>query len=436
MSHVSRLQDAAGRSARSDRPLLGAVLALVLLLAGSVPAAAAGTAAPAAGSERRTGSSAAAVPGENGPIAFVVNSDIWYRSADGTFHQVTHGRLKPNWDLEVSPDGRRIAFTIAATQGVWVVNLNGTGLRNVTAGYPDIQYVTGYNPSWDPAGERLVFSALSDTTDNFELYVVGVDEPDSLRRLTQFGVGSGAVPAWNPVPGSNEIAFVPCCSGRIRTIDAETLVERWLTGPDDHPAWDIDWSPDGQRLAVEAYTDGRLYTVGRDGTDWVYLDPAYSKGLYSPSWSPDGTTIAVEGLDAEQQMAVLTVDAQRGVPGGITALTEDWGDSEFAPDWGPACTWQCEGTELTAKKKMRKGKLKVSGVLLPGVTGQKVKVSLVRWHKGRWKKVDVNRPRTRAEGRWTATFKRPKKGTCGVLAEFGGSRTHMPSWEAIDPFRC
>lgn len=414
---------------RHHRRLVSLVLTLCLAAGGlAVHGAPSAAAAPARAAERTA-------PGENGPLAFVVNSDIWYRSAEGAFHRVTSGRLSPRWDLEMSPDGRRIAFSIASTPGLWVVNLNGTGLRNVLAGYREVSGNSGYGPSWSPDGQRLVFTAFSMKTDNHELFTVAVDEGSSLERLTEFGVGSEAGPVWNPVPGSTEVAFVPCCSGRIRAIDVDTRAERWVSAPSDPPAWNLDWSPDGERLAVEAYSDGRLYTVARDGTDWVYLDPAYSRSLTRPSWSPDGTRIAAESLDSSRTTAIVTVDAEQGVPAGVTALTEDWGSVELAPAWGPECVAQCTGTELTARKKTRTSKVKVTGTLNPPVA-VRVRVELVRLAGGRWRTVAAKKARVRDSGRYATTFPRPRKGRCGVLVEFRGTATHMPSWAAIPPFRC
>jgi Tol biopolymer transport system component len=85
--------------------------------------------------------------------AFVVN-------LDGTgLRQLT------DWDLDVgrirwSPDGTRLAFsdkvenhTDAGTQDVWLINADGTGLTNVT------RNANGYHtfdPDWSLDGSRLV----------------------------------------------------------------------------------------------------------------------------------------------------------------------------------------------------------------------------------------------------------------------------------------
>jgi len=379
-------------------------------------------------------------PAVNGPVAFVVNSDIWYRSADGEYHQVTRGQLSPAWDLEISPDGRRIAFSIPARAGLWVVNLNGTNLRNVLAGYPELSGQRGYDPSWDPSGHRLVFTALSMRTGNHELYTVNADKASALRRLTDWGAGVTAVPAWSPVPGSNEIAYIPCqsiCDNRIKIIDAVTGEERFVSDPDAPPAVAIDWSPDGTRLAVEAFSDGRLYTVDADGTDWVALDPNYTRSLYAPSWSPDGTSIALYGLaPGTDSTAIHLVDAATGVRGGVTSLTGDWGASEFGPTWGPECVSQCIGTELSAKVAKHPAELKVTGALKPGVARQPLKVTLYQKTTRGWKPVAAKTPTTGANGTYAVSFDRPNARSCGVLVEFKGSAKHMPSFKAVPPFRC
>ena len=66
----------------------------------------------------------------------------------------------------------------------------------------------------------------------------------------------------------------------------------------DHPENDgyAAWSPDGKRIALYAYHDGRktwsIHTMNSDGTNRKRLTHAKNKWDSAPAWSPDGEKIA------------------------------------------------------------------------------------------------------------------------------------------------
>jgi Tol biopolymer transport system component len=70
-------------------------------------------------------------------IAFTSNRDqqgeVYVMNADGTGQKRLTRRAGDDWSPDFSPDGRRIAFTqLPGT--IWVMNADGTGLRAVTRG--------------------------------------------------------------------------------------------------------------------------------------------------------------------------------------------------------------------------------------------------------------------------------------------------------------
>jgi Tol biopolymer transport system component len=96
----------------------------------------------------------------------------------------------PAW----SPDGKRLAFTSqrAGSSDVWVVDLDGSHLRNLTP-HPALDDGT----TWSPDGERIVFGSNRAAQSQYggDLYVMRADGTD-VRPLTSGHKEYG--PAWSP----------------------------------------------------------------------------------------------------------------------------------------------------------------------------------------------------------------------------------------------
>jgi TolB protein len=114
---------------------------------------------------------------------------IYAVSADGgTPTRVTPfgGRLT---DPVVSPDGRRVAFVVQhGSFDVWVSNLDGTGLVEITRGQGDNE-----DPTWSPDGRYLAFT--STRRGRSELWI-STDNGRYQAPLTQSGGWSQ--PSWKP----------------------------------------------------------------------------------------------------------------------------------------------------------------------------------------------------------------------------------------------
>ena len=112
----------------------------------------------------------------------------------------------PSW----SPDGSRIAVRNGeGTDGIDVVNVDGSGRRRVTTGD------AGW-PAWSPDGSRIAYSSAG------ELYVVHVDGRGK-TKLTKDG-GFADAPTWSPDGRSvasrhnNSIAVVAVAGGETRPL--------------------------------------------------------------------------------------------------------------------------------------------------------------------------------------------------------------------------
>jgi Tol biopolymer transport system component len=98
-----------------------------------------------------------------------------------------------------SPDGKQIAFS-GPEQGVYVVNANGTQLRELL---PNVQasYIDSY--AWSPDGKEIVFAAVN-YRGELDIYVI--DDGDPVQTdLTGTRTSIEDEPSWSP--DGKQIAF-------------------------------------------------------------------------------------------------------------------------------------------------------------------------------------------------------------------------------------
>lgn len=100
-------------------------------------------------------------------------------------------------DPAFSPDGARLAFAcIGGANGIFVVNVDGSGLQRLTL------HANDRAPAWSPDGTRIAFTRLSgDQLDanglpHSDLYVMNADGTQ-MRRLTA-GLADESGPSWSP----------------------------------------------------------------------------------------------------------------------------------------------------------------------------------------------------------------------------------------------
>ncbi|MDW3196541.1 MAG: amidohydrolase family protein [Cytophagales bacterium] len=102
------------------------------------------------------------------------------------------------------------------------------------------------------------------------------------------------------------------------------------------------WSPDGKKIAFQAYWDGNwhIYTVNTDGTGIKQM----TSGEFDhrePHWSPDGTTLAFSSdRNGNYDIWTLQIVSEQMVP--VTSAD----GNESGPSWSP------DGKELAYVKEM------------------------------------------------------------------------------------
>ena len=141
-------------------------------------------------------------------------------------------------------------------------------------------------PTPEPAVQRIAYISSTDGT----VWIVNADG-SSQTRLTD-------IPAFGPhwSPDGTRIAFAICepvtppdfgpCNDRIYVMNADGSNLTLLA--EDIPSTDLDWSPDGARIAF-ASPDG-VYIVSADGEPLLEV-PA----VRFIAWSPDGSSFAYVG---------------------------------------------------------------------------------------------------------------------------------------------
>jgi len=257
-----------------------------------------------------------------------------------------------------SPDGRRVAVTIASETGsdIWIIDLErGTRIRLTTEG-------TSAFPVWSQDGTRVAFQSTA--AGPWNLYWLPVD--GSAKAQTIFG-NSAAQPraAW-PNAGMNLLpGTLPTLSGAnpqfpmswasnhsvLAFHERKPNGERdiWVVKPDGDPEPFLltpfderspSFSPDGRWLA---------YVSNESGRDEVYVQPFPGPGAkwlistdggIDPLWSKDGRELFYR--HDEQMMSVSiapTAEFSAGRPRRLFETRFDVGDNGLTYDVSPDGKW-------------------------------------------------------------------------------------------------
>lgn len=206
----------------------------------------------------------------------------------------------------ISPDGSRIAFSIALDDGTWqvaTIAADGSDLRILTS-------TTGYaeTPDWSPDGSWLIFAA---TPVRCSRHPICESLNESLWRINADGsdqrlVGSTPAAAWDWEPrlstDGREVTFVrntPEDNYRwtLMILNLETGQER-VAEVDARDLEHPDWSQDGRFIVYNVTPSGPIERIPADDptAPGEVLAGDASHGVYKPAYSPDGSSI-VFGCD-------------------------------------------------------------------------------------------------------------------------------------------
>jgi len=127
---------------------------------------------------------------------------IWKMRADGTHKRALTRYVEPpkneaiDFDLSISPDGKRVAFTRFASGGfaarVFIMRADGSNPHPITP--PGLE---GGQPDWSPGGRRIAFNSNA-ARNGSSIFTVRPDG-SAIHRLTPARFPhNDALPSWSP----------------------------------------------------------------------------------------------------------------------------------------------------------------------------------------------------------------------------------------------
>lgn len=284
---------------------------------------------------------ATAPPLYQGQLAFNSNRDwhyeIWLVNSDGTgLRQLTDGGLGERNGPAWSPDGKHIAYYVqtralytAIPEDIMVLSIDdprGEHLR-ITHTPP----IVDRDPAWSPDGQTIAYCA------DFVLMLSDANGENTrvLRDDHRY-----YMPTWEPTPSDGR-------SPRL-AVGVQLSDEDWgifvMNADGSNPTritqgtkahWDPAWSPDGTTILFSNRQDHQIHAVPApplEGFEELpQTTPLTTGGINTePAWSPDGTTIAYTHTKGQNRDIWLMY--KNGA--GARQLTSD-GDEDMAPTWRP-----------------------------------------------------------------------------------------------------
>jgi dipeptidyl aminopeptidase/acylaminoacyl peptidase len=291
----------------------------------------------------------------NGLIAFVDEGDIYVSDSIEASPRVLIGGSAVDSEVQVSRDGRSIAFLRELGDGMHLLTagIDGAGVRRLTI--DPLHNVT--RRSWSPDGSAI---AVAHEVDGFPVISIVATDGSGTRAIETPGIAA-SFPDWRP-PDGRELAFrgqtadrtdvylVRADGSDLRPLDVATLGR----ASGNEVLLGLTWSPDGTRIAYHSndlipdptisYGDRwqtHVLEVGTGEDTIVSTSTNHAIEDTEPSWSPDGRHVVVQRFRFGHAawMAVLPADGRD--PG----LDLDVRSTEYPPS-GWRAEFSPDGTSI------------------------------------------------------------------------------------------
>ena len=264
----------------------------------------------------------------------------------------------------LSPDGRRVAYTVRETNWeedayeteIWIADVGTGEARQLTFGRK-----SSSAPAWSPDGKRLAF--VSDREGKRQIYVINLagGEAEALTKSEE-GIsafewapdgGSIAFTQTDPVPedrkdrdkkyGEFEVIDADHRLTHLHVVDVASKAVRKLTSG-GYTVGSFTWSPDGRTIAFDHQPTPDPSMRGDSNISIVTVASASVSPLVTqegpdrgPVWAPDGHAIAFSTSMANPwhyyaNDLIATIPSSGGT---ITPLTRAFDEDANPVAWGP-----------------------------------------------------------------------------------------------------
>jgi serine/threonine protein kinase/Tol biopolymer transport system component len=290
-----------------------------------------------AGSPRRVGDlpvNATAWSSDGQQLAYSQGPNIYLAKWDGTQSRkvLTAGELC--WDLQFSPDAKRLRFTTRAQASgidtLWEVGIDGKGLRPLLP--ESFHQAPGECcGKWSADGHYYFFVASHNgRSDIWALRErAGIFHPGSPDPLP---ITTGPLAYFSPasaLAGDRLFVIGEQQRAQLQRLDAKS--QQFVPFLDGISGGEIDFSRDGGWVTYVSYPDYLLWRSRSDGSEKLQLTSA-SATVSMPRWSPDGRQIAFVCVPRAAPPKVCVVPADGGASQELPTGEEHWPDD---PQWSP-----------------------------------------------------------------------------------------------------
>ena len=219
---------------------------------------------------------------------------------------------------EIDYEGQPMEFT---RHELYVMNADGSNQRRLSDG---LAFYNTYDQALTSDRNTLLI------VHNNRLSRVDVADPD----LAAIGDPDGLVSvSWSP--DDSQIAYTKWSSDQsaeqVWVMNADGTGSRQLTSNNKRTLF-VDWSPDGNKLALPY--DYQLHLMDPGGSTPVMIYDGFTRNL---AWSPDGSMIAFEGENTPNgyhynDMDIWVINADGSNPRNLTNSADVY---DSAPTWSP-----------------------------------------------------------------------------------------------------